>query len=111
VAFKDTYTAPEFSGSFIKGEEKATLIKQEAEFPITGVRLIPNGSYDKKSDQYVVQLELDGEARSLGFTAGTVWTRDDLLDKLVEYFDAEADAEAVPAKLTREGQAVLIELV
>lgn len=108
MAFKDTYTAPEFSGSFIKKEEKDALIKDATVFNITGVRLVVGGSYDGKADQYVVQLELDGEERALGFTAGSVWTRDDLFDNLISYFKEEEDV--VPAFLTREKQAVLVEL-
>jgi hypothetical protein len=109
MAFKDTYTAPEFSGSFIKADEKDALIRDATVFDITGVRLIPNGSYDGKADQYVVSLTLDGEERALGFTAGSVWTRDDLFDNLGEYFKGD-DAEPVPAFMKREKQTVLVDV-
>lgn len=109
MAFKDKYTAPEFSGSFIKEDEKEALIKDATVLDITGVRLVPNGSYDGKLDQYVVQVTLDGEERALGFTKGNVWTRNDLFDNLIEYFKEET--EVVPVYLYREkGNSVLVGL-
>jgi hypothetical protein len=106
MGFFDTYD-DSYSGAFIKGNEKAELIDDRTTLKIVGVRLVPNGAYNKEDDQYVLSVELDDEPRSLGFTRGTVESRDRMLDAMIEHFKQE-DAEPVYVFLEKVKQSVLI---
>jgi len=111
MAFKDTYTPPPMDGGaeFIGKEEKAELVASAVELPITGVRFKAS-TKQGWSDQYFLDCILDGEPRTLTVAAGSgVTTRDDLCEKLRDYF--KTDKTPVPVTLRKEGNALLIDLV
>jgi hypothetical protein len=111
MAFKDNYTAPPMEGGaeFIGKDEKAELIASSVELPVSGVRFKASTKVGW-ADQYFLDVELDGEKRTLTMACGSgVTTRDDLCEKLRDYF--KTDDTPVPIVLRKEGNAVLIDLV
>jgi hypothetical protein len=111
MAFKDTYVAPLMDGGaeFIGKEEKAELIASKVVLPITGVRFKAS-TKQGWSDQYFLDVTLDGEPRTLTVAAGSgVTTRDDLCEKLRDYF--KTDKTPVEVTLRKEGTSILIDLV
>jgi hypothetical protein len=109
MAFKDTYVPPVLGGDFVAPAEKAELVASGDSFPITGVRFKASTKQDWP-DQYYIDIELDGEGRTLTFGKGSgVGTRDDLCEKLMAYF--EVDSEPVLVTLRKEGKSFLLDLV
>lgn len=111
MAFKDTYVAPNIEGGaeFIGKEEKAELVASGVVLPVTGVRFKASTKVGW-SDQYFLDVTLDGEARTLTVAAGSgVTSRDDLCEKLKDYF--KVDKTPVDVQLRKEGNALLIDLV
>lgn len=111
MAFGDEYVAPKFEGGaeFVGKEEKAELIASGERFTVTGVRFKPKTQH---GDKYFVDIELDGEPRTLTFGAGgehAVTTRDDLCEALIKYFKSD-DATPETGWLEKAGQAQLLRI-
>ena len=110
MAFKDNYEAPPMEGGaeFVTTAEKAELVATSEAFNIKGVRFKASTKVGW-NDQYFIDIDLDGEPRTLTFAAGSgVTTRDDLCEKLIAYF--KVDKTEVPVTLRKEGNAFLIDL-
>jgi hypothetical protein len=91
-------------GNWVMKEEKAELIKDKTPLKVQSVGY----GESKFGPRYVVNVELDGEERSLGFNEGSVQSRDAMLKQLQEYLKRD-DAEPVTLVLVQRGQAVLLE--
>jgi hypothetical protein len=97
MGFFDTYEVKSTAGvSFVKKEEKKLLIDEKV--PLTVTRVFKGVPYDPKTAPftYIMVFDLDGEERAISFNAGSVTTRDDLLQNLMEYLEQE---DAVPPTL------------
>lgn len=93
--------------NFVSKEEKEVLIKEGVAFVPESVVFNENGKFGAK---YTVLTRLPDdpdEVRAISFTAGTVQSRDRLLDALTTYLEQE-DAEAPRLKLERNKQSILI---
>lgn len=89
--------------SFVSREEKEVLITSGAAFPALKVYK----GESRFGPRYLIITELDDEERALSFAAGTVESRDRMLDALEEFLERE-DAEVPTFKLVRDGQCILI---
>jgi hypothetical protein len=87
--------------------EKALLVAEGVTFAIKAVRTGANeyGSF------WVTEIEIEGEPRTMFFSDGKVFSRDRLLKALKDYFEQDAEAEPVEAKLTLNKRSQIIELV
>lgn len=106
MAFKDEYK--DTGGlNFVGKEEKAELIDSAEQFPI---RQVFKGNSTEYGPKYNLIVELDGEERCISFGAGSVESRDRMLDAMIDYLD-ENEGEEVPVYLERQKQSILIRLV
>lgn len=96
--FQDTGGA-----SYVGKDEKAELIKDGTPLAVKRVYKGPS----RFGERYVLITELDGEDRALPFGAGSVESRDFMLDALIEYLERE-DAEPVEVKLVQKDRSVLV---
>jgi hypothetical protein len=90
-------------GNFIGKEEKAELIESATPLPVN--RVIKGES--KFGPRYVLTVSLDGEDRALSFTAGSVESRDRMLDALQGYL-ADNEGETVNVVMVKVGQSVIL---
>lgn len=90
--FFETYT--DTGGlNWIGKDEKDVLITEKVAFPVLGVTYSKGGKY---GDQYVVVTKLEDEDRALGFKAGTVQSRDAMLEAMQAYLAGPADEVETP---------------
>jgi len=103
--FFDNFQESAGGGSFIGKEEKATLIKDATPLTVQAVRK----GESKFGLRYVVDVDLDGEIRSLSFTADSVESRDRMLDAMTQYLeDPEAEKPVVKLVVPGPGPSVVI---
>jgi hypothetical protein len=105
--FFDQYTTVPSGLSYVGKDEKAVLIREGAPLTIHSISKQPD-QFNPGKDRYVLTVELDGEQRGMAFGAGTVFSRDALLESMAEYLTGET-AEPVTVKLVQAGRAILIE--
>ena len=89
--------------NWISKDEKAVLIDEGVEFPILSV----SRAESKFGPRYVVTTDIEDETRAIGFPAGSVESRDRMLDALEKYLESE-DAEPPVVRLVRAGNSILI---
>ena len=98
-------------GAYISAEEKAALIENGVVFQVTDVVEDPTNKFGPR---FVLKVRVpnpltgENEERNLGFAQGTVQSRERLLNAMADYLGSD-DAEDVFVKLSKAGQAVLIE--
>ena len=90
-------------GNWVGKEEKDAMIADGTAFTVTRVA---RGA-SKYGERYVIDTEIDGEMRSIGFPADTVQSRDRLLDALIEYLKGE-NPEPVSLKMQRIGRSIIL---
>lgn len=96
------------AGTFIEKKEKAELIASATPFPIVAVQKVKDTfSKEEGAQRYIVLTEIDGEARKLGFGAGSVTSRDSLLDAATEYLKTEGAVPPVVA-MSQQGRAIAL---
>lgn len=85
-------------GNFIGKEEKAELLADGTALPVIDVVLA--AGYNNKGMAYYVKVDLDGEERTLSFTAsdGDPYSRDVFFDELISYLRSD-DAEPVSIRM------------
>ncbi len=89
--FFDSYVEQEGNGlSFVGENEFDELVKDQTQVVITRVS---GPSPSKYGPRYIVVFDLEGEERAKSFRAGSVDSRDVMLDAMQEYLQAE-DSEA-----------------
>ncbi|MGH7273712.1 MAG: hypothetical protein ACREIQ_04560 [Nitrospiria bacterium] len=91
--------------SWITGEEKELLVNADVALPVLSVGEGPG--YQPGTKQYYFVTELDGEARAIGFGAGSVESRDRMFVALQEFLEQE-DAETPLVKVIRSGRSLLL---
>lgn len=106
MAFKDEFKDTG-SLNYIGKEEKAELIESAEQFPVSQVFKAASAEYGPK---YNCIVELDGESRCLSFGAGSVESRDRMLDAMIDYLE-ENEGDEVPVYLEKNKQSILIRLV
>lgn len=112
MSFWDTHDAGSGGGGYLTPDEKDELVKTEAEFEITNVRLDEENKYGPR---FVVTLVLpdpatgDNETRMVGFPIGSgVTSRDDLLQAMIDDHFGAGEKSPIPAILAKGGNSYLI---
>jgi hypothetical protein len=110
ASFRDKY--PDLGGgNWVSGDEKDVIIEQGIPFEITSVQ---DDDANKYGPRFVLQVVLpnpetgDEEDRQIGFAKGTVESRDRDLTNLKSFL-ADDEAEKVLVKLTKVGNAQILE--
>lgn len=91
-------------GSWVGSDEKAELIAGEAVLEVTDVIFDPTNKYGPR---YVVKFKLDEEDRSIGFGAGSVESRDRMLEALTGFLAANEE-ETVSLRMEQKGRSVIL---
>lgn len=89
--------------SFVGKEEKEALIADEVAIPVLKV----TRGVGQFGPRFIVVTQIDGEDRALTFAAGSVESRDRLLEAMTEYLDSEG-AETPYVVIERKGRSVLL---
>jgi len=97
----------EGGNNYVGKEEKAVLVKGNVPFPVTRVTRVEAGRFGPK---YNVHTVLDGEERVISFGAGSVESRDRMLDALQGYLLSD-DAEPTELYMELDKQSVLLRIV
>jgi len=84
AGFFDTYVQAPTGSAFVGKEEKEEMIASAYPFPI--LKVVKGQT--QYGERYIITTEIEGEERSLGFGAGTVFSRDRLLDNVAEWLEA-----------------------
>src|SRR5437762_6007702 len=88
------------NGSFIHEDERHTLVKQGATFPINKVIKSPS----QYGMQFLCEVELDGEDRILAFSATTVPNRIAGFERIIEMQEA-GEYKPITVRLVKDGKA------
>jgi hypothetical protein len=95
------------SGSnYVGKEEKAVLVSGNVPFPVTKV----TKGESRFGPKYNVHTLLDGEERVISFGAGSVESRDRMLDALQDYLLSD-DAEPTEVYMEQVKQSILLRVV
>lgn len=89
---------------WIKSDEKAVLIADAVPLTVVTVGFTEASQF---GPQYFVVVDLEGESRALSFSAGTVQSRDAMLDAMRNYLDNDG-AEPITIVLEKVGRSVVI---
>lgn len=93
---EEKYDGPPFVG----GEEKQAISKGKVPFEIVACAKV-NGQYGW---QYFLTVVLDNEQRTMPFSAGSVQSRDEQFDQLIEFFEENGeDHEPIVVVLVKGG--------
>lgn len=79
--------------SYVSGEEKAVLIKNEV--PLEVIRIFES-DHAEYGPKYNIVITLDGEERVISFKKGSVFSRDRMLAAMREYLEAKDEGEPNP---------------
>lgn len=91
---------------FVSEDEKEALIETGAEFPALRVYR-GEGQWGPKYNLVTVLPDED-EEKVMAFSAGSVDSRDRLLDRLIDFLEEEEDAEPTVFKLTRIKRSLIL---
>lgn len=106
MGFWDTNPASKYSqgGDFLSVEDVESLIESGTVLEITGVRE-SDGKFGKT---HQVTLNIEGDTRTKSFTQGSVSSRDDMLNDMIEHFKSNG-SDPVKVRLVAWGKATGIE--
>jgi hypothetical protein len=96
----------EGGGQYLSGPEKDVLLESGQEFSILAVSGPAATGYEGKS-RFVLEVEIEGEVRLLGFDAGTVRGRDKQFLALQDFIE-ENGAPEDQFRLTKEKRSWII---
>ncbi len=91
---------------FVVEAEKEALIETGAEFPVLRVYR-GEGQWGPKYNLVTV-LPGEDEEKVMSFSAGSVDSRDRMLDRLIDFLEEEEDVEQVFFKLTRVKRSLIL---
>ncbi len=105
MGFFDSYSDEGGGGLFLSKDEKQILIDEGVPFDIVAIDIEDDKKFEQKK-RYVLTIDLEGETRKLGFGRGSVFSRDRLLDAMIQHF---ADGGAsVTTRIEMEGRAQIL---
>lgn len=103
MGFWDEYKEND-GGKYLTGADKTALIASRTPLQVTSIRREESpfkqkdaqGNATVSVDRFVLDVELNGEARRLSYDAGSVESRDRLFSDMIRYVEEQGDDAELP---------------